>query len=90
MSPGLSLTTNFQLRPSQIHIDQHNMSTYASITVGSQKSNLPILVGQSNFRRWYKAWFIALRGARYWSVINDGIGKETRPVQSKDERYDDY
>ena len=66
------------------------MSTTCSVTVGAQKANLPILVGQSNFRRWYKAWFIALRGAKYWPVVSDGKDKDLRPVQRKDEKYEDY
>lgn len=66
------------------------MSTNAVVILGNQKANLPILVGQSNFRRWYKAWHIALRGAKLWTVISDGDDKETRPVKRKEESREEY
>lgn len=66
------------------------MASSATITVGSTKATLPILQGQENFRRWYKAWHIVLRGAKLWSVISDSDGKETRPIKGEDETDDDY
>lgn len=62
----------------------------ATIVIGSHKATLPILVGQSNFRTWYKSWHIASRGAKCWKVVSEGSDKETRPIQGKDESYDDY
>ncbi|KHJ35040.1 hypothetical protein EV44_g1498 [Erysiphe necator] len=66
------------------------MSTNAVVILGNQKANLPILVGQSNFRRWYKSWHIALRGAKLWTVVSDGDDKEVRPIKRKDETNDEY
>ncbi|KAI0993000.1 hypothetical protein K3495_g15184, partial [Podosphaera aphanis] len=63
------------------------MSANATVTIGNLKATLPILVGQSNFRRWYKSWHIALRGAKLWSVVTDGDKKESPPV--KGEKDDD-
>ena len=66
------------------------MASSATISVGSTKATLPILQGQENFRRWYEAWHIVFRGAKLWLVISGSDGKETRPIQWKDEKYDDY
>ncbi|KAI0998763.1 hypothetical protein K3495_g9431 [Podosphaera aphanis] len=61
------------------------MSTNTTVNIGNQKATLPILIGQSNFRRWYKSWHIALRGAKLWSVVNDGDNKESLPVKLENE-----
>lgn len=66
------------------------MSTNATVTIGNQRATLPILVGQSNFRRWYKAWHVALRGAKLWSVICEGENKESLPVKGENEEMDKY
>ena len=50
-----------------------------SISINDIKAGLPILTGQSNFRRWYNTWYVSLRGADLWSVVDDGDKKETRP-----------
>ncbi|KAI0991728.1 hypothetical protein K3495_g16459, partial [Podosphaera aphanis] len=64
-------------------------STTTPICIGNVRANLPILTGQSNYRRWYNAWFVVLRGAKYWSVVNDGPGKECRPSALKNKENDE-
>ena len=66
------------------------MSSTSQITIGTLKTNAPVLTGISNFRRWYNSWVIIFRGAKCWTVVSDGDDKEKRPVKETNESDDAF
>lgn len=59
-----------------------------TISIRDIKSGLPTLTGPSNFRRWYNTWYVSLRGAGLWSVVDDGDKKESHPSVKADSTDD--